>query len=134
MNTDLWGDVATWAGAVGTVGAFVAAFVQIKVERSARKDREKKETDLSEKAQASKVSSWVEDGKIVFSNSSNHPIYDLRVYLTDGSMHEERVMGPGTKRISDAKESGAHVSKIEFTDNQSATKWVREASKALRKR
>lgn len=135
MNTDLWGDIATWTGAIGTVGAFTVAFVQIKIERKARKERYKKEQDLSEKDQASKVSAWVEgDGKIIFSNSSSHPIYNLRVYLTDGTLREERVLGPGTKHISSVKDKSSHVSKIEFTDSQSATKWVHEAGKPLRKK
>jgi hypothetical protein len=38
-----WGDFPTWLAAVGTVGAFIAAFIQIGTERRRRHDRELKE-------------------------------------------------------------------------------------------
>lgn len=38
-----WGDVPTWLAAVGTVGALIAAFIQISTERRLRHDRELKE-------------------------------------------------------------------------------------------
>lgn len=38
-----WGDVPTWLAAIGTVGALIAAFIQIGTERRLRHDRELKE-------------------------------------------------------------------------------------------
>jgi hypothetical protein len=38
-----WGDVPTWLAAIGTVGALIAAFVQIGTERRLRHERELKE-------------------------------------------------------------------------------------------
>jgi hypothetical protein len=38
-----WGDVPTWLAAIGTVGALIAAFIQIGTERRLRHERELKE-------------------------------------------------------------------------------------------
>jgi hypothetical protein len=51
-----WGDVPTWVAAIGTVGAFVAAFIQIGTERRRRLAREQQDRLDARRAQARLVS------------------------------------------------------------------------------
>jgi hypothetical protein len=51
-----WGDVPTWVAAVGTVGAFIAAFIQIGTERRRRLAREEQDRLEARRTQARLVS------------------------------------------------------------------------------
>lgn len=51
-----WGDVPTWVAAIGTVGAFVAAFIQIGTERRRRLAREQQDRLQARRAQARLIS------------------------------------------------------------------------------
>jgi hypothetical protein len=51
-----WGDVPTWVAAIGTVGAFIAAFIQIATERRARLAREQQDRIDARRAQARLIS------------------------------------------------------------------------------
>jgi hypothetical protein len=64
----------TALAAVGTVGAFVAAFWQIWVERSARQRSERE-------AQALRVSAWWAGENATVLNASTTPVYRLVVWL-----------------------------------------------------
>lgn len=88
MSGDL-GDVATWVGAVGTVGALFAALRQIKTEREARHKADRERDAQLHRAQAERVSAWVSSGAIppdggdwlVVLNRSDEPVYRAVVLL-----------------------------------------------------
>ena len=75
-----WGDMPAWVAAVGTVGTLVAALLQIRSERLARKK-------LEEQKQATGISTWIggeaspQSTGVVIQNMSNAPIYDVVITL-----------------------------------------------------
>ncbi len=79
-----WSDVATWIGSIGTFLAFIAAFVQIYNERTARKRLEQQQREQQVRDQAEHISAWVDTeeggGKyavLVILNNSNEPVYQV---------------------------------------------------------
>jgi hypothetical protein len=78
--TELVIAVATVVAAVGTVGAFIAAFVQIGQERDARQRQERKAELAARREQATHVSAWVGEDRegnvtLALSNRSDEPVY-----------------------------------------------------------
>jgi hypothetical protein len=88
------GDLPAWVAAVGTVGALIAALVQIKRERDRRIRQEEKDREERHQEQARLVSGWVGTYEPVpwddpdnpapivrypmyLQNSSNEPIYNV---------------------------------------------------------
>jgi len=59
MHEISWGDAPTWIASVGTVGALIAAFIQIGTERSRRHAREPEDRAEARLAQARLVSAVV---------------------------------------------------------------------------
>ena len=54
-----WGDWATWAGAIGTVLAFLVAFSQLKKESAARTKEITERNTRENQDQATKVTAWM---------------------------------------------------------------------------
>lgn len=132
MNSEqaaIFGSIATWIGALGTIGAFVVAFIQIHIERSARKERHAKETNLSEKEQALKISAWIEHDKLIISNSSHHPIHNFNIKFNDGNSLSKTTIPPGKTEVE--APANSKITLIEFTDNHLGLKWAREPGKPL---
>lgn len=90
------GDLPTWIAAVGTVGAFIAAFIQINTERRRRHENEERERRERHLAQARLIAAVIgpeerqEDGQakdehregrtaVDLINSSSEPVYRLVV-------------------------------------------------------
>ena len=112
------GDLPAWLAAVGTIAAFVAAFVQIRTERRSRLERERREETDRRYAQARLVAAMpgpeetAEDGggrsAIDCINSSNEPVYNVvacLVFIQGAAPHttEElmrlRLLGDGYEGV-----------------------------------
>lgn len=101
------GDVPNWVSALGTIAAFFAVVVQLRREQTARHRMEERRRAEEHRAQASRVAAWFEGlparnpldpmpepgspaawgdrGRLVISNSSSLPIYEVVVdYDADG--------------------------------------------------
>lgn len=77
--TDWITAVGTGLAAIGTVGAFIAALVQIKREREARKRLEREAEQRDRRARAERMSAWPytdrRSTEILLSNPSEQPVY-----------------------------------------------------------
>jgi hypothetical protein len=80
-----WGTVAA---AVGTVSAFVVAFLQIRTERRARQRLERQQAAQTHRAQAERVHAWISEDEdddehttIALLNGSHEPVYRAAVFL-----------------------------------------------------
>lgn len=137
MSTDaiiLLGDLATWLTAIGTLGAFSIGFHQIRNERHERKQRQIRETDREDKAQAAKVSAWIEQGKIILSNSSFHAVHNVNITLEDGDIIQRHTLAPGKVTLPYARPLDTdHIADFVFTDTLSHTTWRRIPGTPLRK-
>lgn len=102
------GDVPNWVSALGTIAAFFAVVIQLRREQAARHRMEERRREEEHRAQASPVAAWFEGlparnpldpmpepgspealqgdrGRLVVSNSSSLPIYEVVVdYDADG--------------------------------------------------
>lgn len=54
-----WGDVATWVTGLATIALFVIGFLQIRIERDARRRRELEAERAGRREQAERISCWV---------------------------------------------------------------------------
>jgi hypothetical protein len=149
-----WGDVATWFGSVGVVGALFAAFYQIHTERTRRHADEEAERLRQRRQQAERVSGWPGQGSspmtpLILLNRSDEPVYEVVATLVmiqgggprqgeDGVLPEYRgviaVLPPGRFRVEVAggwagmsRRPGVEVA---FTD-RSGVHWIRRATGAL---
>lgn len=84
------GDLATWAGAIGTFLAFFAVILQIRDERIIRKKTENAERERLHREQAEHISAWVDNedwqnrgpiAQIAVLNQSKEPIYQVIVSI-----------------------------------------------------
>lgn len=123
--------MASWVGALATFGAFLAAFIQIRQERTERKKREVHEKMLSDREQALKVSAWAEGGKVFVANSSEHPVHEVKVVLKKGEIFEQTIVPPGRMEVGSVSGRDAVVL-VEFTDNKLGIRWRREPGKQLK--
>ncbi|WP_417287122.1 hypothetical protein [Corynebacterium variabile] len=156
LNDVSWGDFPTWLATIGTVGALMAVIFQLQRDKEWRAGEIKANKEKERRSQAEKISSWIDSGqsgtRIVVSNSSNSPIYDVVAFLTtsteervatnhndDTSNHGEKkkmyitvhVLPPGNWRI-DACDGWRGMSKhayseVSFTDTL-GSHWVRRAN------
>lgn len=76
------GSIAEWVAAIATLGALLAALyagqqaakiVQVEQKRDAERDA------AARRAQAEQVAAWGRGGKVYVLNSSNVPIYNIRL-------------------------------------------------------
>lgn len=144
--------------AVGTVGAFIAALVQIKREREARKRVEREARDRERRAQAEQISAWPtgDDDEhrtpIALLNRSGEPVYRAVVTLvfiqgaaprTGREVYElgmrsyskpVSVIPPGRYETAVAGGWGALTARpgieLAFTD-RAGIHWLRDADGAL---
>lgn len=138
-----WGDVPTWVGAVGAIGAFVVYYLLLKGELLQRQE----EVELRRSYTPRRTAAWTDGpNSLVIQNGGDEPVFALVVYVgrmgTDfndveqmGSWYELVVgtMGPGTKfdeTVSETYTAGEHFPDIpevaiEFTDCN-GTHWRRE--------
>jgi len=78
-----WGSVGA---AVGTVAAFIVAFMQISTERQARERRERETATQRHRSQAERVHAWVSDNNedhttYTLFNGSEDPVYRAGAFL-----------------------------------------------------
>lgn len=105
------GDLPTWIAAVGTVGAFIAAFIQINTERRRRHENEERERREHHLAQARLIAAVIGPEKpledehakdkhregrtaVDLINSSSEPVYRLVIGIV-------YIEGPGPKTIEE---------------------------------
>lgn len=94
--------IGTLIAAIGTIGAFIVAFIQISIERKARLKKEQQERNIKHRAQAELISSWISNedltkANISIMNNSHAPVYHLIVNIvSDGSSK-----GAGKKTMED---------------------------------
>jgi hypothetical protein len=149
-----YGDLATWFGSVGVVGALLAALYQINTERKRRHSDEQAERLRQRRQQAERVSGWpgresLPTTPLILLNRSDEPVYEVVANLVmvqgAGPRRGEdnpagrfrKVMGilpPGTWRV-DVAGGWAGMSKrpgveVAFTD-RSGIHWIRRADGAL---
>src|SRR5699024_4428734 len=120
------GDLATWLGSIGTIGAFVVAFWQIRRERVERQRREQREWWARLREHADQITAWVAKNTLTISNSSHHLVHDVDVEFGMGSeVHLEHIE-PGTIRqeLETPHASGA-VAGLRFTDAR-GQRWHRQ--------
>lgn len=118
------GDWATWVGSLGTIGAFIVAFWQIRRERVERQKREHREWWERRRVHADRISAWATSGQVQVHNASGHPIHDVVVICGNGSVHRLDLVPPGElERAEPDLVAGPVV--IEFTD-QRGERWRRE--------
>ncbi|MEZ0341768.1 hypothetical protein ACAG25_17515 [Mycobacterium sp. pV006] len=118
------GDWATWVGSIGTIGAFIVAFWQIRRERVERQKREHREWWERRRAHADRVSAWATTGQVRIRNASGHPIHDVVVICANGSEHVVDLVPPGDHDRSEPGLAPGPVT-VEFTD-QRGERWRRE--------
>ena len=118
VDGDLLGDLATWVGSVGTVAAFVVAFLQIRRERVERKRRDMREWFDAKRAHADKVSGWRTRDHVVVSNQSHHPIYDVALTLPDGTVLNLDHVAPGKTDLPAQSGEAGRLTRLEFTDSR----------------
>jgi hypothetical protein len=148
------GDLATWVGSIGVVGALFAALYQIRTERIQRRRDEKDVLDRRRREQAERVSGWPGDQSLpttplILLNRSEEPVYEVVATLVmvqgDGARRgEDRpsrqflrvldVLPPGRWRIEVAG-GWANMSRrpgveVAFVDRSGAC-WIRRANGAL---
>lgn len=124
------GDIATWVTAIGTIGAFAVAFKQIHTERHERKKRQHEEGEAKKRAHAEQLSAWVEKGEIHLSNSSHHPMHEVKVTLADGGEYAQKVIVPGRSTIKLTGATNGHVASIAFTDTH-GERWIKRHGEGL---
>lgn len=126
------GDLATWIGSLGTIGAFIVAFWQIRRERVERHRRDRRERWERLREHADHVTAWVADGHVTIANSSRHPVFDVCIRWHDGQQRVFDFVAPGTThdRVDAAVASGA-VPYLDFTDPR-GHRWQRELGKTPR--
>src|SRR5699024_3643099 len=124
------GDLATWIGSLGTIGAFIVAFWQIRRERVERHRRDRRERWERLREHADHVTAWVADGHVTIANGSRHPVHDVCITLQDGKQRSLRFVAPGSTRepIEAAIASGP-VPYLRFTDPR-GHRWQRELGDA----
>lgn len=122
------GDLATWIGAIGTLAAFLVAFIQIRTERHHRKHFALHEWLTKKREHADHVTAWVAAGKLVIENGSRHLIHDVKVVLDDEFRIAIDHVEPGrTVRDLDDRERTHPVDSIAFTDAR-GDEWVRHGT------
>ena len=101
-----WGTVPEWFATIATVGTLAITIYLLQRQLSVWN----RETERARREQASKVSAWAMppyDGdhgrsRIGFQNGSSEPVYDFRIWMTDGEGRQRQIrthapMGPGYK-------------------------------------
>jgi len=89
-----WGDVGTWAGSVGTVGALFAALFGLKREADRRRADEQAMIARAHRAHAELISAWPTGSprswgsgerliRIGVLNGSSEPVYEVVIFLVD---------------------------------------------------
>lgn len=128
------GDLATWIGAFGTLGAFVVGFKQIHTERHERKKRQQREDVHAEQEQARQISGWVEANKLIVNNSSAHPIHHVTIEMASGEKYEKHTVPPGKTEIPlTTGAANEYVQDFVFTDTKTHTQWRKIPGKPLEK-
>lgn len=130
----IFGDIATWLTAIGTVGALIIAFKQIHTERHERKKRQKYEDKLLEQEQARHISAWIDTSRnLVISNTSSHPIHNICIKFSSFPEINKHTIGPGehTERLPRSP-ANISITDFTFTDTHGA-KWRKIPSKKLDK-
>ncbi|MCW4457098.1 hypothetical protein [Microbacterium sp. MPKO10] len=126
MERETLGDIATWVGSIGTIAAFIVAFMQIHRERSERHRREHREWIAHKRVHADNVSAWVANGQLRISNESRHPIHDVDVTMPPAdAVHVDHVLPGGHRQPASGMADGP-AAVLEFTDVR-GDRWAREA-------
>ena len=145
-NSDWLNTAANVFQSVGTVGAFVVGFVLLRHEHRREADR----TEDERRAQASKVSAWVEIHRTIdgarelmlhVHNSSDMPIYEVELPLPAPAGHEPEtefvgLVPPGQTVRRAAPQAwltsyaGPEPIEIEFLDS-AGWQWRRDEQGAL---
>lgn len=122
------GDIPTWIGAIGTLAAFIVAFMQIRTERNHRKRFELHDWLAAKREHADQVTAWIGGGKLIIANGSNHLIHDVEVVLSDDHRIEINHVEPG-RHVHDLAEDDLTrpVDSIAFTDAR-GDEWVRHGT------
>jgi hypothetical protein len=150
------GDLATWFGSVGVVGALAAALYQIRTERIRRHDDEEHERQQLRRQQAERISGWPVDSRpgrhdtsLILLNRSDEPVYEAVVTFVfiqgagprrgeDGVNSSYRrtlsILPPGRWRV-EVPGGWAGMSRrpgveVAFTD-RAGIHWIRRATGAL---
>lgn len=117
MDSNTWGDLATWVTAIVTLGALVAAIAAVRrsgkllqIEQDRDQARDKRDAELREAAeraeQADLVAAWPEDVEdfgplsVRLTNGSSLPVYDVELEFVGPSGVETEKAGllpPGTQ-------------------------------------
>lgn len=129
VDGDILGDIATWVGSIGTIAAFVVAFIQIRRERTERHKRERREWIAQKRVHVDRVSAWVRDGVLQVANASRHPVHDLEAVLPSGERISIAHVLPGDHTQPVAGEGDGPVADLTFTDVR-GDRWRRAAGEA----
>lgn len=126
------GDLATWIGSLGTIGAFIVAFWQIRRERVERHKRDRRERWERLREHADHVTAWVADEQLTVANGSRHLVHEVRITLPDGGQRAFDYIEPGTSRAElDTPVRHGAVSDLCFTDAR-GHRWQRIGGSAPR--
>lgn len=129
MDAVLLGDIATWVGSVGTVAAFLVAFVQIRRERVERHRRERHDRLAEKRAHADRVSAWCVNGELHLVNDARHPAHAATVTFTDGTSISFDHILPGETVTPVAGAPDGPVASLTFSDTRGA-RWQRKIGRA----
>lgn len=124
------GDIATWIGSIGTLGAFIAAFLQIRTERKHRRRFEFHTWLARRREHADRVTAWTAGARLLISNDSRHLVHDVEVVLDSGRRINLDHAEPGrTTHELEGDVGTLPVVSLTFTDAH-GNRWVRQGTHA----
>lgn len=122
------GDIPTWLGAIGTIAAFLVAFMQIRTERHHRRRFAMHEWLANRRDHADRVTAWVAGDTLVIANESGHLVHAVAIELDSGQRLDLDHVEPGrTTRDFDDGGVTRPVASLTFTDAR-GNRWVRRGS------